>query len=491
MLLNHAVDAYQTIEPYLPFVFTVLALSASTLTTLHVILSRRDPGSSIAWIALVWLAPLMGVLAYLAFGINRIKRRAASLWEQADYFFSVPEVDPISRQSLLEFLPDSHQHLQSLLPLIDEVVERPLLPGAKLSPLFDGDQTYPAMLDAIEQAESTINLATYIFDNDETGRSFVRALEAAEKRGVEVRVLIDAAGLRYSFPSIIRRLKRTGIKVARFLPSMIPPHIMTMNLRNHRKIMVVDGKVGFTGGINIRSHHVLKEHPTFPARDLHFRVEGPVVAHLQEIFIHDWEFATDEDLRGPSYFPPLHPAGQTLARGIPDGPDEDFDKLRWTIKGAITSARDTIRIMTPYFIPDSPMVSMLAVAALRGTRVDIILPKVNNLPYVDWASRAHLRPLLERGCRIFYTPAPFDHSKLMVVDKFWYLCGSANIDPRSLRLNFEFNLECWDPDMAGELDQYLLSRIEEAQQLTLEEYDQRPRLIKIRDGIASLLSPYL
>ena len=491
MLFDQLIDVYRTIEPYFPFVFTALALTASSLTSIHVILSRRDPGSSIAWIALVWLAPILGVIAYLTLGINRIKRRAEILLENTEHFFSVPEVEPITPDLLAEFLPESGQHLQALLPLIDEVVERSLLPGAQVTPLFNGDEAYPAMLEAIEHAESTVNFATYIFDNDETGRSFVRAMEAADKRGVDVCVLIDAAGLRYSFPSIFRRLKRSGVKAARFLPSLLPPHIMTMNLRNHRKIMVVDGKTGFTGGINIRSHHVLKDNTKSPTRDLHFKFEGPVVAHLQEVFIDDWKFTTGEALREEKYFPPLQPVGQTLARGIPDGPDEDFDRLRWTIKGAITSARNSIRIMTPYFIPDPPMVSMLAIAALRGTQVDIILPEVNNLPYVNWASAAHLRPLLERGCRIFYTPPPFDHSKLMVVDKLWYLCGSANIDPRSLRLNFEFNVECWDPKVAGELDRYLQSRINEATQLTLKEYDARSRLIKLRDGTASLLSPYL
>ena len=484
-------NAYSTIEPYFPVVFTGLVITAATITSLHVILSRRDPGSSIAWIALVWLAPVVGVISYLALGINRIERRAESLRDDDKAFFSIPDVDPVTPEILNDRLDDGNRHLRQLLPLVDRVVERPLLPGNKLEPLFDGDQAYPAMLEAIEQAETNINLSTYIFDNDETGRRFVAALEAAHKRGVEVRVLIDAAGLRYSIPSIYSRLRRADIRAARFLPSLFPPHIMTINLRNHRKIMVVDGEIGFTGGINIRSHHVLEEQPSFPARDLHFRVDGPVVAQLQEVFVDDWEFSTGEKLRGPDYFPSLCECGDSLARGIPDGPDEHLDKLRWTIKGAVSTAERSVRIMTPYFIPDPALVSSLAVASLRGLQVDIILPGVNNLPFVDWASMAHLRPLLHRGCRIFYTPAPFDHSKLMVVDGVWFLCGSANIDPRSLRLNFEFNVECWDSTLAASLDSYLDDRIEQAEQLTLEDYDDRSRLLKVRDGVAALASPYL
>ncbi len=485
-------EVYQTVEPLLPVTFTTLAISASLLTSVHVILSRREPGSSIAWIALVWLAPVVGVLSYLAFGINRIKRRAESLRPSDDPFLTTPAVDPVSPEELGQFL-DEHdaRYLRHLHPLVDRVVERPLLPGARLTPLFDGDEAYPAMLEAIEQAESTVNFVTYIFDNDDTGRRFVKAMAEAAERGVEVRVLIDAAGLRYTFPSVLTRLRRAGITYARFLPSVIPPSIMTINLRNHRKIMVVDGHIGFTGGINIRGHHILADQPHFPARDLHFKVEGPVVAHLQEVFVDDWQFTTGESLRGPAYFPPLSTVGSTFARGIPDGPDENLDKLRWTIKGAVTAARERVRIVTPYFIPDPPLVSALGLAALRGVDVDIILPGVNNLPFVKWASMAHLRPLLERGCRIYHTPPPFDHSKLMIIDRAWFLCGSANIDPRSLRLNFEFNLECWDPKMAADLDDYLSSRIEQSSEFTLEDYDERSRLIQVRDGAAALMSPYL
>ncbi len=491
MLFDTVSWLYTTVEPYLPVLVTGFLLSASTITSLHIILSRRDPGSSIAWIALVWLAPVLGVISYLLFGINRIQRRAESLREPEQPFISEPDVTPVTPEELDEMLPRRGYHLRQLLPLVERVVERPLLPGNRIKPLFDGDQAYPAMLEAIEQAERSVTLVSYIFDNDDTGHRFVGALEAAKHRGVEVRILIDAAGLRYSIPSIYTRLRRAGVKAARFLPSVFPPHIMSVNLRNHRKIMVVDGKIGFTGGINIRSHHVLESEPSFPARDLHFKVEGPVVAHLQEVFVEDWEFTTNEQLRGPDFFPSIGEVGGAMARGIPDGPDEDMDKLRWTILGAISSAEQRIRIVTPYFIPDPSMVSSLAVAALRGVQVDIILPEVNNLPYVHWASMAHLRPLLKRGCRIFFTPPPFDHSKLMVVDGLWYLLGSANMDPRSLRLNFEFNVECWDPELAEQLDAYLDAQIEESNQITLEEWEHRSRLTKLRDGAAALLSPYL
>lgn len=484
-------DIYQVSQPYLAMLFTALLVIATALTSVHILLSRREPGSTIAWTALVWLAPIIGILSYLTLGVNRIRRRAESLRTPEGQFRTKPDVAAVSEETLCACLSEPCQPMVRLLPLINKVVHRPLLPGAKITPLFNGDQAFPAMLQAIEEAEHSVNLASYIFDNDTTGKRFVSALEAADARGVQVRVLVDAAGLRYSFPSIYTRLRRAKIRAVRFLPSFLPPHFMTMNLRNHRKILVVDGKVGFTGGINIRDHHILESDHSFPTRDLHFQIEGPVVAHLQEIFVDDWKFSTGEELRGPKQFPHLTEVGTSMARGIPDGPDENLDKLRWTILGAITSARRHIQIMTPYFIPDQSIVSALTLAALRDVRVDIILPEQNNLPFVHWAAMAHLRPLLNWGCRIFFTAPPFDHSKLMVVDGVWLSFGSANMDPRSLRLNFEFNVECWDEGLAKTLSTYIEDRLQDAHELTLEEYDRRSRFAQIRDGIAALFSPYL
>lgn len=479
------------IDVYMPYIFSGLALAAAALTSVHVLLARRDPGSSIAWIGLAWLVPIVGVVLYLLLGVNRIHRRAESLRRGGKPFFTVPVVKPITSRQMSDHLPDDLAHLAALPRLIGEVVMRPLLPGNKIEALFDGDETYPAMLEAISNARLSITFATYIFDNDVWGRRFADAFAETAARGVEVRVLIDAAGLRYSMPSIFRYLKKRNVKVQRFLPTLVPPHIMSVNLRNHRKVMVVDGEVGFTGGINIRDNHVVSDGPKFPTKDLHFRVQGPVVAHLQEVFAHDWHFSTRENLRGGMWFPRLEPVGEAVARGIPDGPDDDFDKLRWAILGALSCARKNIRIVTPYFVPDSNLITNLNLAAMRGVQVDIVLPQNNNLPYVHWASMSLLRPLLLRGCRIWFVPGAFDHSKLMVVDSHWALIGSANWDVRSLRLNFEFNVESYDREFAGKMDTYVAERIMEAHRLTLAEYDSRSTWVQLRDGAAGLLAPYI
>lgn len=462
----------------------------AALTTLHVVLYKRETRSAMGWIGLSWLTPVVGSVLYLIFGINRIERRAESLRRGLEAYTAPRSIRPVTIEEV-DLLSGDEHHLGSLARLVDQVVQRPLLPGNYIEPLIDGDRAYPAMLEAIREAERSVTFATYIFDNDETGHRFVEALAEANDRGVEVRVLVDAAGLRYSFPSVLRHLRGAGIPTARFLPSLFPPHLMAINLRNHRKIMVVDGELGFTGGINIRDDHVVEGGADDPIQDIHFRLEGPVVAHLQETFVDDWTFATGEDLRGDRWFPELEPAGDVIARGIPDGPDEDLEKLPWTLHGALSCARDSIRIVTPYFLPDEGLIAALNTAALRGVDVDIILPKECNLPYVHWAAFGQIRPLLERGCRVWLTPPPFDHSKAMVIDESWSLIGSANWDPRSLRLNFEFNVESYNRPLAEKIEDWAVEKRNRAERLTLESYDNRSFGVVLRDSLARLAAPYL
>ncbi|HOX56105.1 MAG TPA: phospholipase D-like domain-containing protein [Candidatus Paceibacterota bacterium] len=465
----------------------LLALAASG----HAVLYKRDSRSAIAWVGFVWLVPLAGALLYFILGINRIRRQAVLLRRDLEHYHAhatQPECPP---EELHRHLPGHTGHLNMLVRVVHGVVGRPLLPGNRIEPLVNGDEAFPAMLEAIQQARHTLSFCTYIFDRDEAGVAFARALGEASRRGVKVRVLIDAAGTRYSWPSILRVLRREGVRYARFLPSFGGGHLMSVNLRTHRKIMVADGRVGFTGGMNVRAGHCLQRQPRSPVQDIHFRVRGPVVTQMQEIFADDWLFTTGESLRGEAWFPPPEPAGPVLARGVPDGPDEDFEKLRWVLLGALAIARYSVRIVTPYFLPDPALVSALNLAAMRGVQVDILLPEKNNLPFVAWASRAMWWQVLEHGCRIWLTPPPFDHSKLMLVDGCWALLGSANWDPRSLRLNFEYNLECYDVELARRLEGLVVQKLRTARQVTLRQIDARPLPVRFTDGLARLLTPYL
>jgi cardiolipin synthase len=308
---------------------------------------------------------------------------------------------------------------------------------------------------------------------------------------VQVRVLVDYVGSRYSLPSIVGKLRRAGVTTARFMPTFLPWRTMYMNLRSHRKILVVDGRTGFTGGINIRVDNMHSLNPRYRVQDLHFRLTGPVVAQMQEAFAEDWAFTTEERLKGEAWFPEVPPAGQAIARGIGDGPDEDYDVLRRIILGALACARHRVRIVTPYFLPDTTLISALNVAAMRGVVVEIVLPAKNNLRTVGWAATAQLWQVLERGCRVWLTPPPFDHTKLMLVDDAWVLFGSANWDPRSLRLNFEFNVECYDTDLVARLNGLVDEKVGGAREITLDDVNRRPLPIKLRDGVARLFSPYL
>ena len=478
----------QDIAPQLSVVLDlVIALAASS----HVILHKTDTRAATAWVGLIWLVPFLGSILYVFLGINRIQRRAKVLKSGATHF-SVPlDEAPHSPADLDRELGSDRARLIELARVVGNVTQRPLLVGNRVDRLVDGDETYPAMLDEIRSAQQSISFMSYIFEARGIGAEFVNALTEAYGRGVEVRVLIDDVGSRYARPRIHHVLKDRGVPVARFLPALLPRSFTHFNLRNHCKILVVDGRVGFTGGMNVRQGSVLASNPKHPTKDLHFRVIGPVVAQLQEAFARDWAFTTGERLVGRLWFPELGPEGQTLARGITDGPDRDIDKLHWVFLAAVGAARRSIRIMTPYFLPDRVLRKALHLAAQRGVEVDIIVPETANLPVIRWAMWAHHRQVLHDGLRLWLTPPPFDHSKLFVVDGYWSSIGSSNWDPRSLRLNFEFNLECYDAELGASLEEHARHRVQDARLLTTEELDGRSLFLKVRDGTARLMTPYL
>jgi cardiolipin synthase len=461
----------------------------SLLAVCHALLMKRDPRSALGWITVSITLPILGPLLYWIMGINRIIRKAKK-WQQSGRRLAGRDAFQVfPQENLAPALPDGTSHLQELRSLSDMVVSSPLIAGNLLTPLHNGDQAYPAMLEAIAGSRSSVHLSTYIFDGDTAGQRFIDALRTAADRGVEVRVLVDGLGEKYSFPTARKLLKGSPVKIARFLPMRQGGYL---NLRNHRKILLIDGFAAFTGGMNIGGRHMIaKAETSFPVADLHFKVDGPVVADLQRVFLEDWFFATGDLLDDERFFPPLKETGTSLVRVIADGPDKEFRKLHWIIMGALSCADSRIRIMTPYFIPDRALISAMATTAMRGIDVSLILPAVNNLPLVHWATRSYLWELLQCGIRIFYQPPPFAHSKLFLVDGLWSLIGSANLDPRSLRLNFELNLEIYDQELTGLLEREFTETLACSREITLDEMDTRSLSEKIRDGAAKLFSPYL
>ncbi len=455
----------------------------------HALLYKRDSRAALGWMGLSLTMPLLGPFLYWCMGINRISRRARS-WKLSGRRVSGTRIYPIEEQKWESAqLPAEARHLNDLRTLADRVVKTRLQSGNLITPLENGERAYPAMLAAIAQARISINLSSYIFDADGIGADFVQQLKDAAARGVEVRVILDAMGEKYSRVSPFKQLKSSAVRIVRHLPLSDGAHI---NLRSHRKLLIIDGHDAFTGGMNIRSRHQpTLSSPDTAIHDLHFSVKGAVVNDLQRAFLKDWHFVTGEILDNPHFFPSIAPQGSATVRCISDGPDSEFRKLEQIIMGALSSAERSVLIMTPYFIPDRPMVSALITTALRGIDVRIVLPSRNNLPFVHWATRAMLSELLANGVRVHYQPPPFVHTKLLLVDDIWSLIGSANLDPRSLRLNFELNLSIFDRTLAADLGRYFQKSLANSHEMTVGELDQASLPVKLRDNLARLFSPYL
>ncbi len=461
----------------------VLAL----LTSAHAVLRKRDPRAAGLWVTLSFLLPIVGPFAYYVFGINRTQRRARR--RMSGYRFRTRGG---GRRKAEEY-PPQVGHLERLARLGDRILSNRLVDGNLIEPLHNGEQAYPAMLEAIASAKRSVTCSSYIFDYDEIGRRFIDAFADAAARGVQVRLLIDGVGGWWYFSRVRRAFKKAGIKPANFAPiGLAPSRLVHVNLRNHRKILVIDGQTAFTGGMNISACH-LAERTDNPDRfvDMHFRARGPIVGQIQEAFADDWYFAAQEWLEGNDFFPALQPAGEAVARGIPDGPDEHLRKISWIIIGACAAARRSVRIMTPYFIPDIAVKTAILGAALRGVDVTIVIPQKSDVPVVNWASIAYLWEFLERGVTIVQHAPPFHHTKLLVVDERWSTIGSANVDPRSLRLNFEFNVEVYDTGLARTLARHIDEQVAAGKRLTLAEVDGRRLHIRMRDALAKLFSPYL
>ena len=470
----------------------VLHVGVAGWVSVHALLNKRDVGSTAGWIGLAWLSPLFGGALYFIFGINRVQRRAQELHEATPSpSISARLAGDLAPAEGAGSLPGSERddHLAALDRAAGLITGRPVLAGNKVTKLRNGDEAYPQMLAAIEAAQSSIALCSYILRDDAAGGPFIDALARAKARNVEVRVLIDGIGGGYFTSRAYWRLRREGVQAARFMHSLMPWRMPFINLRTHKKILVVDGAHAFTGGLNIGAENVLALKPRHPVLDNHFAVSGPVAGQLMAAFANDWLLATGETLSGPAWFPALSPTGQQSSRVVTAGPDQDVQKIEYVALMAITCAQRSITVMTPYFLPDDRLVSALCVAALRGVAVDIVIPGKSNHRLVDFATRANSLPLVQSGCRIWKHPPPFDHSKLMVVDGTWALIGSTNWDVRSFRLNFELNMEVYSTDLAQILQAQMLEKRGDA--LTAAELRRRRLSIRLRDAASRLLLPYL
>lgn len=469
----------------------LIPLAAGLTAAWHALLYKRDSRAAFGWIGVSLLFPLVGALLYYLLGVNRVESRARYLdgYRRKRRFIEFERGGGLAEAT--GFL--QVQHGPPGLARAGQVISgQKLTSGNRLCVLHNGDEVYPAMLEAIGGASDSICLTTYIFESNATGREFIDALAAAVIRGVDVRVMIDGLGEKYSFPRATRLLKRAGVAVCRFNPPRLLPPSLSLNLRNHRKILVVDERIAFTGGINIGDRHLV-DAPVVknPVADLHFSVDGPAASDIQRIFQRDWRRKTGEQLPAAEPSSASEHDGGSDCRVIADGPDEDLDRIELVLQAAISSAQNAVGIMTPYFLPSRELLGCLQAAALRGVKVRIILPARNNLPYVHWATRNMLWELLYYDIEVYYQPPPFVHSKLLLIDEGYALVGSANIDPRSLRLNYELGMEIYDNKTTAELAEHFQKTLSQSHPVTLEEVDSRSLAQRSRDALCWLFSPYL
>lgn len=444
-------------------IFLIAYVGGAAAAAIHALLTKTDPRSVVSWAAVCWLLPIGGAVLYWLFGINRVNTHPPLM-----------ATAPGPQACALEAAGAALTGL-------------PLVPGNELELLSDAGIAFPRMLAAIEGARHSVYLATYIFQSDAIGARFITALAAAASRGVRVRVLVDGIGEWYDWPHVVPLLRRSGVTSARFLPPRLLPPNLSLNCRNHRKLLVIDGAECFIGGMNLGG----RETGGATGRrmtDTHFSLRGPAVAQLGAVFAADWKFASGETL--PVDAAP-GPSGPVACRAVTGGPDESPDKLLLLLATAIAEARRQILIMTPYFIPPPELVTALQGAAIRGVEVALILPRHSNLRYIDWATLHWLPALVSRGVHVCQTPAPFSHAKLFVIDARYAHVGSANLDTRSLRLNFEITVEVFDEGVCAELAAFIGEFRDRAVPVTVADLRQESALERLRNSLCWLVSPYL
>lgn len=482
------------VSHYWPHILAVLSVVVGAVAAIHATMTKDEVRTAIGWVGVIVLSPIVGAAVYAIAGINRIRRSSLSHQRASMGAIALYHLSHFDTTNDLVRAAFGRQ-FGAMKILGDAVSRYDFTSGNRLEMLETGDEAYAAMLEAIGKAERSILLETYIFDRDAAGEKFAEALGAATRRGVEVRVLVDAVGARYSIPSIVGLLKEKGIVVDVFNGNIIMGlRLPYANLRTHRKILIVDGKVAFTGGMNIRAGFVRAMAGDAVAFDTHFRLEGPAIADLFHIASEDWQFTTGELLTGDVWriAPPENPPGTgTLVRVVGSGPDRNIETNHRMLMGAFSVAEQHILIMSPYLLPDRELISALVTAARRGVSVDIVVPGVNNLKLVDRAMRAQFDQLLKDGCRIWRAGGAFNHSKLMTIDGAWSYVGSSNIDPRSLRLNFEVDLEILDRDTASRVEERIGKVIETSREVNLARLRNRPFLTRLLDRAIWLGSPYL
>jgi cardiolipin synthase len=455
-------------------------------TVVHILLYKDDIKSSIGWIAFVFLSPSIGTILYVLLGVNRVKRKGTRLRKRFDLF------EKYSHEMIKNIFEKLPANYKQFITFGYNIYPQVFVFGNSIEPLQNGIEAYPEMIEAIQNAKKEVLISSYIFDHDNETDKFLIAFGNAIKNGATVKVLVDGVGtLKFFHRSIEKRFaKIKGLEYRVFLPPYIPITLPFVNLRNHRKIMIIDGEIAFFGGMNLSRKNTLISDLKNGILDLTFKVKGSIINQMFEVFENDWKFTTGKEFQSLSRNSHNSEEGIIPARIVPDGPDNKNGIIELILHSAINTATKKILITTPYFLPENNILTALEMASMRDVIVEIIIPEKNDYAFINRAIEPSILRLLERGIRIYRTPPPFDHSKIFIIDDEWIFAGSANWDVRSFKLNFESNIEIFSKNLAKKLTTIAEFKKEKAKLTTAYECKNISILKRIRNNACRLLTPY-
>ncbi len=451
-----------------------------------VLLRRKEASSTIAWILTLVFIPVAGVVLFWFLGRDRVRRPARrKVSSNVALRGRLEEMRALAwNHRLEEILAQQRPEQRGVMRLAARVARQDIMPGNEVELLVGAPATYDAHVAAIEAARDHVHLEFYIFRPDAPGLRILDALVRAAKRGVHVRLLYDGFGSRMLTHHALAPLLRAGGHAAKFLPLDPVRRAWTFNLRNHRKLMIVDGEVGFTGGINVGE-------PFLSWRDVHLCIRGPAAGQLQRIFVEDWFFATRHDLVHPAIFPEVPASGPSIVQLVESGPDATIEAIQRLLFAAIAGARDRVWLTTPYFVPDPAILCALQTAALRGVDVRLIVPRHSNHRVTFHAGRSFYDALLGAGVKIHEYVPGMVHAKTMIVDHLLATVGSANLDVRSFRLNFELVALMWDQHVVAGLEALFEQDLEKSELVDLAAWRRRGVVLRVKEGVGRLCAPLL
>ncbi len=475
-------------------IFSVSFLVYIGMIVLVLILERRKPTSTLAWILVLTLVPYLGFVVYLLFGRDLSKRKIFRIEadERKQLLELVRAQGAFIKDGELDYKDDSVRNHLSLIQMNLKAAHAIYSQDNDVQILTDGQDKFTRLFSSIRQAQKQIHLEYFIFKNDAVANHLIDLLIQKAEEGVEVRFLVDFLGSRVK-RSRMREMRQAGVQVAKFFPSRFFPYIEIMvNNRNHRKIVVIDGKEAFLGGYNVGNEYLGLDDSKGAWRDTHIIVRGSAVLEIQNRFIMDWR-ASGGRSEGTEKlsFPWTEGGGEVGMQIVSSGPESQMEQIKYSYIAMINAAKSKILIQSPYFIPDEAMIDALKMALLRGVEVLITIPDKPDHIFVYWATYSYIGDLLPFGLKAYIYEKGFMHAKTMVVDEEIFTCGTANFDIRSFRLNFEINAFIYDEDVAREYAAIYYRDLVHAYQLTQYDYDNRSWKIKLKEPISRLVSPVL